>query len=71
MNSRFALLDVIKSQKASKRKGAEDTLKLTNKLKIIIAPDDVFNLWSEIISSAAHGELVDPDKMLKFNDKAS
>ena len=70
MNSRFALLDVIKSQKTSKEKDAEDTLKLTNKLKIITAPDDVFNLWSEIISSAAHGELVDPDKMLKFNEKA-
>ena len=43
MNSRFALLDVIKSQKTSKGKGAEDTLKLTNELKIITAPDDVFN----------------------------
>ena len=71
MNSRFALLDVIKSQKTSKGKGAEDTLKLTNELKIITAPDDIFNLWSEVISGAAHGKLVDPDKMLKFNDKAS
>ena len=70
MNSRFALLDVVKSQKASKGKSAEDNLKLTNELKIITAPDDVFNLWSEVISSAAHGELVDPDRLLKFNEKA-
>jgi hypothetical protein len=70
MNKCFAMLDVVKSQKATRGKGGEEKLKITNELKIVTAPDDVFNLWSEVISSAAHGELIDPDTLLKFNKRS-
>jgi len=67
MNARFAMLDIVKSQKASKGKDAKEELKITNKLKIITTPDSVFNLWSEVISSNAHRELIDPETLLPFN----
>jgi len=43
MNSQFAMLDVLKSQKASKGKDNKEKLKITNELKIITVPDDVFD----------------------------
>ncbi len=67
MNKRFTMLDVVKSQKATSRKGGEEKLKITNELKIITAPHNVFNLWSEVISSVAHKELIDLDMLMKFN----
>lgn len=30
--------------------------------------DDVFNLWSEVLSSVAHGKHVDLDMLLEFNE---
>ena len=45
----------------------EEKLKLTNKLKLITAPDDVYKLWAEVITTAAFGELVNLDKERKFN----
>jgi len=54
------MLDVVKSQKASRSKDAKEKPKITNKLKIITAPDAVFNWWSKIISSNAYEELIDP-----------
>ena len=63
------MIDVNKSLKISKTKGAEEKLKLVNELKIITAPADIYNLWSEVISSAAHGELYNPDTSMKFNEK--
>jgi len=53
------MLDVVKSQKASRGKDAKEKLKITNELKIITMLDNVFNLWSEVISNNAHGELID------------
>ena len=66
---RFSMIDVNKSHMMSKKKGAEEKLKLVNELKIIMAPEEVYNLWSEVITSVAHGELIDPDTLLKFNEK--
>ena len=63
------MIDVNKSFTISKKKGADEKLKLTNELKIISAPDDVYEVWSEVIISAAHGELIDPETKMKFNEK--
>lgn len=64
---RFSLIDVNKSLKIAKTKAKEEKLKLTNELKLITAPDEVYKLWSEVISAAAHGELMNPDTEKKFN----
>jgi len=69
MNAQFVMLNVVKSQKALRGKDTEKKLKITNKLKIIITPDNVFNMWSEVISSNAHGELIDPKTLLPFNKR--
>jgi hypothetical protein len=63
------MIDVNKNHMLSKKKGADDKLKLVNELKIISAPDDVYEVWSEVIVSAAHGELMDPETRMKFNEK--
>ena len=63
------MIDVNKSLQISRTKGAEEKLKLVNKLKIITAPKEIYNLWSEVISRAAHGELYNPDTGSKFNEK--
>jgi len=70
MNARFAQLDVVKSQKVSRGKDGRQKLKINNELKIITAPTNVYSLWSEVISSAAHGELIDPDTQMKFKERA-
>ena len=54
MLKRFFLIEVNKSLKISKTKAREEKLKLTNELQLIIAPDEVYKLWSEVISIAAH-----------------
>ena len=69
MTSRFSMIDVNKSLRISRTKGAEEKLKLVNELKIITAPEEIYNLWSEVISRAAHGELYNPDTGSKFNEK--
>ena len=69
MTLRFAMIDVSKSLRFSQSKNAEEKLKLVNELKIITAPENVYNLWSEVISVAAHGELINPDTFQKFNQK--
>ena len=58
-----------KSLKISKTKAKEEKFKLTNELQLIIAPDNVYKLWSEVISAAAHGELFNPNTDKKFNAK--
>ena len=60
---RFSMIDVNKSLWISKTKEAEE------KLKIITAPEEIYNLWSEVISRAAHGEMYNPDTGSKFNEK--
>ena len=69
MLKRFSLIEVNKSLKISKTKAKEEKLKLTNELRLITAPDDVYKLWSEVISTAAHGELFNPNTDKKFNAK--
>ena len=63
------MIDVNKSLRISRTKGAEEKLKLVNELKIIIAPEEIYNLWSEVISRAEHGALYNPDTGSKFNEK--
>ena len=63
------MIDVNKSLRISRTKGAEEKLKLVNELKIITTPEEIYNLWSEVISKAAHGELYNPDTGSKFNEK--
>ena len=69
MTLRFSMIDVNKSLRISKTKGVEEKLKLINELKIITAPEEIYNLWSEVISIAAHGELYNSDTGSKFNEK--
>ena len=69
MTLQFSMIDVNKSLWISRTKGAEEKLKLVNELKIITAPEEIYNLWSEVISRAAHGELYNPDTGSKFNKK--
>ena len=69
MLKRFSLIEVNKSLKISKTKAKEEKLKLTNELRLITAPDNVYKLWSEVISATAHGELFNPDTDKKFNAK--
>ena len=69
MTLRFSMINVNKSLRISRTKGAEEKLKLVNELKIITAPEEIYNLWSEVISRAAHGELYNPDTGSKFNEK--
>ena len=69
MTLQFSMIDVNKSLCISRTKGAEEKLKLVNELKIITTPEEIYNLWSEVISNAAHGELYNPDTGSKFNEK--
>ena len=69
MTLRFSMIDVNKSLRILETKGAKEKLKLINELKIIVASIEIYNLWSEVISSAAHGELYNPDTSAKFNEK--
>ena len=69
MTLQFSMIDMNKSLRISRTKGAEEKLKLINELKIITAPEEIYNLWSEVISRAAHGELYNPDTGSKFNEK--
>ena len=69
MMLRFSMIDVNKSFQISRTKEAEEKLKLVNELKIITAPKEIYNLWSEVISRAVHGEIYNPDTGSKFNEK--
>ena len=50
MTLRLSMIEVNKSLRISRTKGAEEKLKLVNELKIITAPEEIYNLWSEVIS---------------------
>ena len=69
MKLRFLMLDVAQAQKDAKKSNASELLDIHNELKLITAPDDVFDLWSEVISRAGAGELHDPDTDLPFKEK--
>ena len=61
------MIDVNKNLRIAKTTKKEEKLKLTNKLKLITALDDVYKLWVEVITAAAFGELVSPNTERKFN----
>ena len=44
MMLRFSMINVNKSLRISRTKGAEEKMKLVNKLKIITAPEEIYNL---------------------------
>ena len=67
MYKRFSMIDVVKSLKMTKKKDKSERLKLLNELNLITAPEDIYRLWSDMITNATHGELYNPDTNLKFN----
>ena len=71
MYVRFSLIEVVKSLKISKTKAREKKLKLTNELWLITTPDDVYKLWSEVISATTHEELINPDTDKMFNARSN
>jgi len=58
LNARFAMLNIVKSQKASRNKDTKEKLKITNELKILIALDAIFNLWSQMVSRNVQGDRI-------------
>lgn len=71
ISERFSMIDVVKHQKEANKKGGKKLLTLTNEVKIITFPDNLWNLWKEVITCAAQGDLIDPDSQNgdKFKDK--
>ena len=74
VQKRFSLIDVKQNQKETNRearKGKEPMIDLHNKIKIITASNEVFALWSELISKYSQGELLDPEscKKMKLNPR--
>lgn len=68
---RFSMIDVAKHQIEVQKKGAKNKLLiLTNEVKIITSSDATFDLWKEVISCAARGDLIDVDTkdLSKFKD---
>ena len=61
------MIDVNKNLGITKTTKKKEKLKLKNELKLITAPDDVYKLWAEVITTAAFGELVNPDTERKFS----
>ncbi len=54
---------------ASKGKKVERSANnLHNEIKIITSSNETFELWSELISNYAQGELIDPDTCKKFRE---
>lgn len=71
IRERFSMIDVAKHQKEVSKKGGKKLLTLTNEVKIITFPDNLWNLWEQVITCAAQGDLIDPDSKTfeKFKDK--
>ncbi|KAG0574643.1 hypothetical protein KC19_VG279300 [Ceratodon purpureus] len=61
IRERFAMIDVAKHQAMVAKKGGKNTISLTNELFIITSSDETWDLWKEVIASAACGGLIDPD----------
>ncbi|KAG0597317.1 hypothetical protein M758_UG327900, partial [Ceratodon purpureus] len=61
IRERFAMIDVAKHQALVAKKGGKNTISVTNELKIITSSDETWDLWKEVIASAACGGLIDPD----------
>jgi len=64
---RFALIDVKKAQKvAAGSKTTKEKNTIANELKIITAPDEVYNVWADLIAAHAQGELMDAESGKRF-----
>ena len=61
----------MKNFKISKTKARKEKLKLTNELRLITTSNDVYKLWSEVISAVAHGELINRDTDKMFNARSN
>src|SRR5579875_4170613 len=71
IRERFSMIDVAKHQMEVSKKGAKNKLlTLTNEVKIITFPDTTWDLWLEVITCAAQGDLIDVDSkdLEKFKD---
>ena len=62
------MIDVVKMQHEMKK---NKKLVLMNEVKINISSDETFNMWFEVISAAAQGDLIDVDSktMSKFKER--
>lgn len=71
LSDRFAMIDVAKQQREVSKSKGKKLLPLTNEIKIVTFPDHVYQLWEDVITCAAQGDLVDPDSATgeKFKDK--
>ena len=71
IRSRFSMIDVVKTQLELKKGGKSKPITLTNEVKIITSSDETFELWKEVISCAARGDLIDVDSkdLSMFKDK--
>ena len=69
IRARFSMIDVVKMQHEMKK---NKKLVFTNEVKIITSSDETFDLWSEVISAAAQGDLIDVDSktLSKFKERA-
>jgi len=63
------MIDVKKAQKPLNAKKVKiQEVNIHNEIKIITAFEDVYNLWSELISYQSQGELIDPDSLKRFKE---
>lgn len=44
---------------------------LTNEIKVISLPDDIFNLWDAFLEKYTKGENINPDTMAPYNEARS
>ena len=67
IRARFSIIDVVKMQHEMKK---NKKLVFTNEVKIVTSSDKTFDLWSEVISAAAQGDLIDVDSktLSKFKE---
>ena len=61
------MIDVKKNQKSLRKKQIAD-INITNKIKIITASDEVYNLWKEVISSQMQGLPINPETLTMWKD---
>jgi hypothetical protein len=59
------MIDIKKNQGALNRKNQKE-IDIHNEIKIITASQDVYDLWSEVISCQLQGQLIDPESLSPF-----
>ena len=66
IRAKFSMIDVVKLQHEMKK---NKKLVLTNEVKMITSSDETFDLWSEVISPATQGDLIDVGSKTKSKFK--